>query len=419
VKPEDALPNDIPEDVEPSPEEFRKGGEELHAAHREHVAISALKAGMFGIALATGVLASPTAYAQMAPPAPMVQTEVTPKVSPTPQNESFAPSADPPGPAFFHPQFKWTPQGTVSYDFGTAGPNVYANLFGPSFFGPSFVPASKPLPSQPALAMADRFQDRVLAPSGLDAALDRLPDWFSPSIGLGSVAQDHSGQLLEEPADVLLVLQKDLQNPPQTPRDAEAVRSEAKSYLSELFADMETKLGDPQTAADKVLDELFKLPEHLFVLLGGAILARMGFKKHGKRDGDASAPTAGDSELAAGFLAVNVFRAGLERRNGILLQTGRALRRANKLFASELRGHFGWLNPADFPTIRNPWIATPVPAVNTVSVEDVRSYLNLTAGHYTTEQTEATLATGFYRRTGGKWGFADINKLDDHPSSRS
>jgi hypothetical protein len=47
------------------------------------------------------------------------------------------------------------------------------------------------------------------------------------------------------------------------------------------------------------------------------------------------------------------------------------------------------------------------------SSEDVRSYLNLLSGKYTTRQVDATLATGFYIRVAGRWRFDDIEKPDE------
>jgi hypothetical protein len=225
---------------------------------------------------------------------------------------------------------------------------------------------------------------------------------------LGSAAQHGPGQLLEEPLDVLLVLRSDLQHPSSTPPATEITRTEAKGYITELWADLVEKLIDPQTAADKIADELFKLPEHLLLLVGGAVMARLGFKKKGGPDSGAKPPSGADSEMVAGFVAVKVFSAGLERRNGVLLQTGRALRRVNKLLASEVRNIFAYPAPdgKGFKFIRT---ETPAPAQG-LSVEDIRAYLNLLASSYTTDQVEATLAVGFYKRVDQRWRFADIEK---------
>src|SRR5262249_40735260 len=151
-----------------------------------------------------------------------------------------------------------------------------------------------------------------------------LPDWSAPSTMLGSDAQHGPGQLLEEPLDVLLVLRHEIQHPSSLPPATEITRTEAKGYIAEVWADLVEKLIDPQTAADKIADELFKLPEHLLLLVGGAVMARLGFKLKGGHDHAPKPPSTTESEMVAGFIAVKIFSAGLERRNGVLLQTGRA-----------------------------------------------------------------------------------------------
>ena len=138
-------------------------------------------------------------------------------------------------------------------------------------------------------------------------------------------------------------------------------------------------------------------------------MARLGFKKKSGHDDAPKPPSATDSEMIAGFVAVKMFSAGLERRNGVLLQTGRALRRVNKLLASEVRNVFAYTAPdGKLKFIRT---ETPAPAQG-FSVEDIRAYLNLLAGSYTTDQVEATLAVGFYKRVEQHWRFANIEKLD-------
>jgi hypothetical protein len=414
MKPEDALPKDNPEAPEPSAEEFHRAASELHL-EPEHVAITALKTGIAGFALAAGLLASPPGYAQIAIPAPIAVTETTQEMPSALQVSPMGREGDPPDPSLsplLQPLVTMTPEGTVAFDFGKTAPSLYANYFTPRF---NPVPTLAP-PPQPALSIADRFQDRVQEPATLAAAVESLPDWSTASGAFGNAAQGHSGQLLEEPADVLLVLQSDLHYPSELPKATEATKAEAKSYLAELWADLADKLIDPQTAADKIAEELYKLPEHLLLLVGGAVLARLGFKKHGEPDNGTKPAAATESEMAAGLVAVKAFAAGLELRNGVLLQTGRALRRINKLFGGELRSAFAW----SLPHIQIPGeplrSAIPAPARG-FSPEDVRSYLNLLSGKYTTHQVDATLATGFYIRVAGRWRFDHIEKSEEGHTS--
>jgi hypothetical protein len=138
-------------------------------------------------------------------------------------------------------------------------------------------------------------------------------------------------------------------------------------------------------------------------------------KKRGEDDGKAKRPAASESEMAAGYVSVSVFMAGLELRNSVLLQTGRALRRINKLFGSALRTDVAQPTPLTQAS-KDPFWITPATSMDTLSTEAIRSYLNLLAGLYSGAQTEATLAVGFYNRVAGKWQFADIEKpLLDEP----
>ena len=138
-----------------------------------------------------------------------------------------------------------------------------------------------PLIRQPLTA----FQ-RILEPEKLAASVERLPDWSTPSLAFGNAAQDHSGQLLEESPDLLLALQLDLTDASKISWTTEKSRSEAYMFFAEFWPDVVNKLSDPETTADKIIDELLKLPEHLLLLLGGAALERLRRKSLGKRDDD-------------------------------------------------------------------------------------------------------------------------------------
>lgn len=131
----------------------------------------------------------------------------------------------------------------MSYEFGVAAPSLYANIFAPVAY-PAAVTLA-PL-AQDTIPVPDRFLDRVVTLGTLATAVEQLPDWWTPSSAFGNQITGHSAQLLEEPVDALLVLQSELQNPSAAPRDAAAMRTEAKSYLTELWADLLHKLGDPQ-----------------------------------------------------------------------------------------------------------------------------------------------------------------------------
>ena len=230
-------PNDIPA-PEPSKEEFHRAALELQS-DPEHVAITAIKSGIAGLALAVGILAAPPGFAQVTLSTPIPVTETVKEIPSALEVTPTGRESDPPDPSLMPslpPFLTPTSLGARIYDAGQTLSGIHADLFG-----------SAASPAHPWI-IAEEPQNRAVAPSGVVSP--ELPDWFAPSATFGTGAHHGPGQLLEEPLDVLLVLGNDLQHPSSLPPATEVTRTEAKGYISELWADLVEKLIDPQTAAD-------------------------------------------------------------------------------------------------------------------------------------------------------------------------
>ena len=173
-------PNDIPA-PEPTTEEFHRAALELQS-EPEHVAITAIKSGIAGLALAVGILAAPPGYAQVTLPTPIPMTETVKEIPSALEVTPTGRESDPPDPSLMPslpPFLTPTSLGARIYDAGQTLSGIHADLFGAA--------AS---PAHPWI-IAEEPQNRAVAPSGVVSP--ELPDWFAPSTTFGSAAQHGPG----------------------------------------------------------------------------------------------------------------------------------------------------------------------------------------------------------------------------------